>query len=305
MSKTLEQRISERFGVPEKEVMETLKATAFKQRDNKQISDAQMRALLIVADQYGLNPFTKELYAYADKGGGIVPVVSVDGWVRIINDNPMLNGIEFNYSGDTSVPRDGKECPAWCEAVIYRKDRAKPITVREYLDEVYVPKGNYNGPWQTHTKRMLRHKALIQCARIAFGFAGIYDDDEAIRIINSDEPIPEAPKVEQPRALPTAVAHGESIDELTGSSRPVQRQGEAVAGEPARAPQAAQDAAQQGAPSAEPCSEGEINFIRQKLKRMGMAEADALSQNGLAIATLEQMDKGHFATLKTFVMKGA
>ena len=29
---------------------------------------------------------------------------------------------------------------------------------------------------------MLRHKALIQCARIAFGFAGIYDEDEGQRI---------------------------------------------------------------------------------------------------------------------------
>ena len=29
---------------------------------------------------------------------------------------------------------------------------------------------------------MLRHKALIQCARVAFGFSGIYDEDEARRI---------------------------------------------------------------------------------------------------------------------------
>ena len=28
-------------------------------------------------------------------------------------------------------------------------------------------------------RRMLRHKALIQGARIAFGFSGIYDEDEA------------------------------------------------------------------------------------------------------------------------------
>jgi len=29
----------------------------------------------------------------------------------------------------------------------------------------------------------LRHKTMIQCARLAFGFAGIYDQDEAERII--------------------------------------------------------------------------------------------------------------------------
>jgi hypothetical protein len=33
---------------------------------------------------------------------------------------------------------------------------------------------------------MHRHKALIQCARIAFGFVGIYDQDEAERIIEKD-----------------------------------------------------------------------------------------------------------------------
>jgi hypothetical protein len=30
---------------------------------------------------------------------------------------------------------------------------------------------------------MLRHKAMIQCARLAFGFVGIYDQDEAERIV--------------------------------------------------------------------------------------------------------------------------
>ncbi|EOT6142437.1 TPA: recombinase RecT, partial [Escherichia coli] len=41
------------------------------------------------------------------------------------------------------------------------------------------------GPWQSHPKRMLRHKAMIQCARLAFGFAGIYDKDEAERIVEN------------------------------------------------------------------------------------------------------------------------
>jgi hypothetical protein len=47
------------------------------------------------------------------------------------------------------------------------------------------------GPWKTHPKRMLRHKALIQCARLAFGFVGIYDQDEAERIIENTKPLTE------------------------------------------------------------------------------------------------------------------
>ena len=37
---------------------------------------------------------------------------------------------------------------------------------------------------------MLRHKAMIQAARLAFGFAGIYDEDEAERIKDAKDHAP-------------------------------------------------------------------------------------------------------------------
>jgi len=75
-------QLAQKLGVPESEELITvLKATAFK----GSVSDAQMSALLIVAQQYGLNPWTKEIYAFPDQNNGIVPVVGVDrGWRRII-----------------------------------------------------------------------------------------------------------------------------------------------------------------------------------------------------------------------------
>ena len=76
----------------------------------------------------------------------------------------------------------GKTVHDWIECVISRKDRKEPTVVREFFDEVIRELG-YKTPWDTHPNRMHRHKALIQCARIAFGFAGIYDEDEAERII--------------------------------------------------------------------------------------------------------------------------
>jgi phage recombination protein Bet len=200
-----------RYQVDDDKLLKTLKATCFK----GSISDEQMMALMVVANEYKLNPFTREIFAFPDKQNGIVPVVSVDGWARIINEHPMFDGLEFNYSDDTTEDdpsEDGnkpmhKECPDWCEVVIYRKDREQPITVREYLDEVYreafkhKDKGYYvAGPWQSHTKRMLRHKALIQGARIAFGFAGIYDQDEAERIIESTVVVEHAP-IKTPKRL--------------------------------------------------------------------------------------------------------
>ncbi|SEO79122.1 phage recombination protein Bet [Nitrosovibrio sp. Nv6] len=175
-------KMADRFGVDPEKMMNTLKETAFKVKD-KQVSNEQMMALLVVADQYGLNPWTKEIYAFPDKGG-IVPVVGVDGWSRIINEKHELDGIDFRFS-EATVPHKGITCHEWVECVIYRKDRTHPTVVREYFSEV-VRKLSYPTPWDTHPNRMHRHKALIQCARIAFGFVGIFDQDEAERIIEKD-----------------------------------------------------------------------------------------------------------------------
>ncbi|HAC30673.1 MAG TPA: phage recombination protein Bet [Marinobacter hydrocarbonoclasticus] len=177
--------LAEKLGMSDQngqELIQTLKATAFK----GDVSDAQMTALLVVANQYGLNPWTKEIYAFPDRQNGIVPVVGVDGWSRIINQNPQFNGMEFRAS-ETMVEMNGaRPAPEWMECVIYRKDRDHPVVIREYLDEVYREpfKPGMKGPWQTHTKRFFRHKAMIQCSRLAFGYVGIYDQDEAERVVD-------------------------------------------------------------------------------------------------------------------------
>jgi phage recombination protein Bet len=182
--KRLLSRVAERYGVDETKLMTTLKATAFKQRNGSGPTDVQMMALMIVAEQYQLNPFTKEIYAFPDRNNGIVPVVGVDGWSRIVNSHSEYQGMTFNYS-EAMVRPDGAKVDAheWIECVMYRRDKERPTIVREYLDEVYR---NIDGPWRTHPKRMHRHKAMIQCARLAFGFVGIFDQDEAERISEVD-----------------------------------------------------------------------------------------------------------------------
>lgn len=181
-------KFSERYAVDANKMLDTLKSTAFRQSNGQAPSNEQMMALLVVADQYHLNPFTKEIYAFPDKGG-IVPVVGVDGWSRIINSHPQFNGMEYRYSDEMVTPNGAQsKCHEWVECIMHRKDRDNPIVVREYLDEVYrAPfKPGMAGPWQTHPKRFLRHKATIQCARLAFGFVGIFDQDEAERITERD-----------------------------------------------------------------------------------------------------------------------
>lgn len=166
---TLTQKLANRFEISDgSNLIETLKQTAFKGN----VTDSQMTALLIVANQYSLNPWTKEIYAFPDRNNGIVPIVGVDGWSRILNENPQFDGIEFELDNEK------------CTCKIYRKDRSRPIMVTEYFEECYRD----NSPaWKSHPKRMLRHKAMIQCARLAFGFTGIYDQDEAERIVENEK----------------------------------------------------------------------------------------------------------------------
>jgi phage recombination protein Bet len=229
-------KFADRYSVDATKLMDTLKATAFRQRGDQVVTNEQMMALLVVADQFGLNPFTKEIYAYNDKGA-IVPVVSVDGWLRIINEHPQYDGMEFRYADVFDAPAQGKDCYAWIECVIYRKDRTRPTIIREYLDETYqAPRGEkgFAGPWQSHTKRMLRHKSIIQCGRVAFGFAGIHDDDEAKQIAERDMGLAEeVPPVKHPQSRSSRAAQAvtpaiEQADADGVIEHPVQRQAEPV-----------------------------------------------------------------------------
>jgi phage recombination protein Bet len=155
--------MASRFNVEPQKLHETLKNTVF-----KGASDSEMMTLVVVANEYGLNPLTKEIYAFPAKGGGIVPVVSIDGWIHLANSHPQMDGVDFEFAHDA----DGKLVS--CTCIIHRKDRSRPVKVTEYLAE--CRRGT--DPWKME-HRMLRHKALIQCSRVAFGFSGIVDDEEA------------------------------------------------------------------------------------------------------------------------------
>lgn len=201
---SLVERTAERYGVDPDKMLSTLKATAFRSGD-KPISNEQMMALLIVAERHGLDPFTKQIYAYPDRHGGIVPVVGVDGWIDIVQSHPQFDGMSFAWDGG---PDKSMTCTIW------RKDRAHPTEVTEYLDECR----RNTEPWKM-IRRMMRHKALIQCARVAFGFAGIHDEDEAADILRSKPTSNTAERVRaalQPQKQ--AEPAGDVIDMETGET---------------------------------------------------------------------------------------
>lgn len=297
----LVQRFAERFGVDASKMLATLKQTCFrippgKDGEIREASNEELMALLVVSDQYGLNPFTKEIYAFPDsQRAGIVPVVSVDGWTRIINQHPAMNGIEFRYSDNlVQIDKHHKSAPEWCEVVIYRRDRQNPIVIREYLDEVYRPPYEAksrngtpyvkSGPWQTHTKRFLRHKALIQGARVAFGFAGIYDEDEAERIEEAQVIEGSAREAKTEDLMPRAVekkTDGVVLDVKLMAAEKVEVEAKEQAEPEQKAKPEPQPETKAGpepqASGNEPppkVNVGMLGFLRKKLEVKGKSEAD-------------------------------
>lgn len=184
--------MANRYGMEPTAFEHTMRATVFPSNGSRE----QFAAFLLVAKVYNLNPLTKEIYAFPAKGGGIVPVVSIDGWMNLINSHPQFDGMEFGVNNDDKGNLVSVTCTIW------RKDRSRPTEITEYLDECQ----RATDPWKMK-RRMLRHKAAIQCARYAFGFAGIYDEDEAEKIAASNlsmqtprimpPPPPEEPQLQQ------------------------------------------------------------------------------------------------------------
>lgn len=162
---------------------------------NVQVTNSQFLIFIKVAQQYNLNPLTKQIYAFPSKGGGIVPIVSIDGWITVVQRQQNYNGHKFVYEWENGKV-GGKILSCTCQ--IYRKDLENPIEHSEFFEEC----NRDTEPWKKWPRRMLTHKAFIQAARYTFGLTGIYDEDEGQRIIDAEMvTVPTLPAIKQPQRL--------------------------------------------------------------------------------------------------------
>ena len=164
-------RSAERSGMSEESFVDALVQTSLSALITW--TQLDLERLLLAAEVNGLSPTGREIFL-VPSGGVLEPatvVVGVDGWSRIINTHKQFAGMRFKESDELV---DG--VPSWTECTMYRWDRRVPTSVREYLVEVR----GVSAGWITHPRRMLRHKAMVQCARLTFGLIGIYDADEAM-----------------------------------------------------------------------------------------------------------------------------
>lgn len=115
-------------------------------------------------EHYQFNPLYRDILLLEKPDHSWRLIITADGWSRYMNRHPQFLGIAFRESTGNQ-----DTIPTWIECSIHRADRCQPITVREHYQEV---KGEHH-LWIQMPRRMLRHQALSQCARLAFGIANL------------------------------------------------------------------------------------------------------------------------------------
>jgi hypothetical protein len=125
-----------------------------------QLSEVSQETCLRLIAEYRLNPRADEIDLVQFEEGRWQVFITVNGWAKLINAHPAFCGIEFSEASELH-----QGVPLWMGCAIYRTDRIKPIEVKEYFTEMKTE----HIAWQQMPRRMLRHRAMQQCARLAFG----------------------------------------------------------------------------------------------------------------------------------------
>ena len=125
-----------------------------------QLTEATQETCLRLIAEYRLNPRADEIDLVQFEVGRWQVFITINGWAKLINAHPAFCGIEFSEASELE-----EGVPLWIGCAIYRTDRIKPIEVKEYFSEMKTE----HAAWQQMPRRMLRHRAMQQCARLAFG----------------------------------------------------------------------------------------------------------------------------------------
>lgn len=210
-SKSLIADFANEYGLEPGKTLGVLKDFLLKTSDKEQpATDAEIMGYLTVCVQHKLNPFVKQIYAFRGKSGRMDYVVPVDGWAALVLRNKQYNGHTFESHFDAK----GDLLAITCR--MHRKDMDFPIEVTEYMDECKQEKDT----WRKWPARMLRHKAYIQCARLAFGIAGVIDSDEAEREVTGttirQTKVSERLLGHEPDADEYILVDGEQVNSTTG-----------------------------------------------------------------------------------------
>jgi len=124
------------------------------------LPEAVLKTILVTAKRYQLNLILSQIDWEINEENHWQIYIPIDGWISLIHRQSTFQGIAFDQPSETE---DG--VPIWMECTIFRAELAHPMTVREYYAELKTK----HPMWSQMPRRMLRHKTLKECARLAFG----------------------------------------------------------------------------------------------------------------------------------------
>ena len=127
---------------------------------------SDVERLFWLADRLGLDPLERDLIALEQKEAfppTVAFMITLDGWVKLLHRHPRFRGLSFEEG-----PSDDHGLPVWVACSVFWEGFACPWVVREWASE----HRSLHESWLNHPRRMLRHKALTQCARLALGIGG-------------------------------------------------------------------------------------------------------------------------------------
>jgi phage recombination protein Bet len=177
-----------------------------------ELSDSELALFLEMVKGYGLDPFSRQIYALKT-GGKLTPVTSIDGLRLIAQRSGQYAGQrapEFTADGEkwTSVWLAAAP-PAACRVSVLRKDWAEPLTVtytwREYTG------GKAGHMQQKMPAHMLAKATEALALRKAFPneLAGLYTGDEFAG---------DTQRTATPTTQPEQYAAADRIDELKAAA---------------------------------------------------------------------------------------
>ena len=172
------EKMAEEYSLDTLKFWEGIKATIAPTKQGGAIaSDAEIMTFLMVANQYKLNPFLREIHGFVGKGGKVQVIVGIDGWIKMVNRRADYGGFDMLHKLDDK----GNLASITCRMKVRDDSVAagfRTVEMTEYMSECKMPGKE---PWEKWPARMLHHKAFIQAARYAFGVTEFMDEDEAER----------------------------------------------------------------------------------------------------------------------------
>lgn len=190
------ERMADWMKVDSTKILQVLNETAFStgydketKKKNAPLSDEELQAAIIVANEYRLNPFLGQIHVTKSRGRLLV-IVGVDGWLKIIHDHGDCISLTHEFEHDEKGALICCTCRIVRATKIGDEIMQRSFEATEYLSECFQDRSE---PWKKWPSRMLKHKATIQCARYAYGLTGFVDPDEAERFNTIDveqKPVP-------------------------------------------------------------------------------------------------------------------